>query len=69
MIYIDASHDKDDVFIDGVNSFEYLNKNGILIFDDYGWGECGIGIDRFLEKYSNEIEIILKRYQIFTQKI
>tara|TARA_Y100000310_G_scaffold45311_1_gene42248 strand:+ start:4110 stop:4736 length:627 start_codon:yes stop_codon:yes gene_type:complete len=68
MIYIDANHDPADVFIDGVNSFKYLNSSGLIIFDDYGWGDCGKGIDKFLKKYSSEIDIIIKGYQVFIQK-
>lgn len=34
LIYIDGSHQFDNVFLDAYYSFRILNKNGILIFDD-----------------------------------
>jgi predicted O-methyltransferase YrrM len=34
LIYIDGSHDFDDVFVDAYFSMRLLNKNGILVFDD-----------------------------------
>ena len=35
LIYIDGSHHYDDVIRDANNSFNALNKNGIIIFDDF----------------------------------
>ena len=67
-IYIDASHDKDWVLFDAVNSFSLLKTNGLMIFDDYGWGECGVGIDSFLSSYQNNIEIFHKGYQVMIIK-
>ncbi len=47
-IYIDASHEPEDVLDDAIGSFKKLKPNGIIIFDDYGWGNCKYGIDGFL---------------------
>lgn len=76
LIYIDGSHYKDDVYDDAVNSFEILNKNGIIIFDDFlrkyyvDSDKNVIGaVFKFIEKYSNKIEIIFIGYQIFIKKI
>ena len=40
-IYIDGSHEKEDVIIDGMNCYDLLEDNGIIIFDDYGWSLDG----------------------------
>lgn len=37
IIFIDASHEAIDVLSDGVLSWNILNENGVLIFDDYKW--------------------------------
>jgi hypothetical protein len=37
IIYIDGSHETDDVIIDGIHAFKLLSDNGIIIFDDYQW--------------------------------
>ena len=67
-IYIDASHDKDWVLYDAVTSFALLKTEGLLIFDDYGWGDCGIGINAFLECFDKHIQVIHKGWQVFIHK-
>ena len=37
LIYVDGSHEAHDVLSDAVLSYILLNKNGIIIFDDYLW--------------------------------
>ena len=68
-IYIDASHDKDWVLFDAVSSFSLLKKDGLMIFDDYGWGECKIGIDSFLICYEEKIEVFHKGWQVMIRKL
>jgi hypothetical protein len=67
-IYIDACHDPDTVLFDGVNSFSFLNKNGIMIFDDYGWGNCSVGVDAFLKAYDEKLTLVYKQWQVIIQK-
>lgn len=68
-IYIDASHDKDWVLFDAVNSFNLLKADGLMIFDDYGWGDCGKGIDSFLNCFEGRIEVFYKQWQVMLRKI
>ena len=68
LIYIGASHDKDWVLFDSVNSFSLLKENGLMIFDDYGWGECSVGIDSFLDCYEDNFEVFHKEYQVMLIK-
>lgn len=37
IIYVDGSHEEEDVIQDGLNAFEMLAPGGAIIFDDYHW--------------------------------
>tara|TARA_R100000008_G_scaffold81948_1_gene65686 strand:+ start:73 stop:762 length:690 start_codon:yes stop_codon:yes gene_type:complete len=67
-IYIDGSHDKADVLYDIINSFHLLHFGGVMILDDYRWGECGKGIDSFLTAYEDQITVLHKQDQVFLQR-
>ena len=72
IIYIDGNHEPEYVLEDAVLSFRKLKKNGIMIFDDYGWGGPDLtkrGIDGFLLGYHKKIKIVgEKNTQVFIQK-
>jgi len=76
LIYIDGSHFARDVFEDAINSFNVLNKNGYLIFDDFLWdfypsindNPIG-GIKLFIKKKFLQIKIVSINYQIIIQKL
>lgn len=38
-IYVDGSHEAQDVFCDAAGAFRLLKSGGILVFDDYLWTE------------------------------
>lgn len=67
-IYIDAAHTKEAVLYDAINSFPLLKPEGLMIFDDYGWGNCGEGIDAFLNIFEDYIEIFHKEWQVMIKK-
>ena len=73
IIYIDGNHEPHYVLEDAVLSFRKLQQNGIMIFDDYGWGGPDMtqrGIDGFLHGYHKKIKILGKNgTQVFIQKI
>ena len=58
---------------DAVLSFRKLKKDGIMIFDDYGWGGPDLtkrGIDGFLSVYHKHITLLgIKEMQVFIKKI
>jgi predicted O-methyltransferase YrrM len=59
IIYIDGNHEPEYVLEDAVLSFRKLKQNGIMIFDDYGWGGPDLtqrGIDGFLSGYHKRIQ-------------
>uniref|UniRef100_A0A6C0K3H0 Methyltransferase n=1 Tax=viral metagenome TaxID=1070528 RepID=A0A6C0K3H0_9ZZZZ len=73
IIYIDGNHEPEYVLEDAVLSFRKLKKNGIMIFDDYGWGgpdSTQRGIDAFLSGYHKRIIYLgEKESQVFIKKI
>lgn len=73
IIYIDGNHEPEYVLEDAVLSFRKLKKNGIMIFDDYGWGGPDLtqrGIDGFLSGYHKKIMVLGElNTQVFIKKI
>ena len=76
LIYIDGSHFANQVIKDASNSFDKLNINGIMIYDDflrqyYEKKDENVigGVCEFLKIYDNKIKIIFGGYQLFIKKI
>jgi SAM-dependent methyltransferase len=78
LIYIDASHEADDTFIDAYYAHKMLNKGGLLIFDDFGWKDPNrphplhspeLGIRMFFNMYENDYQLIGQGYQVYAEKI
>ena len=73
IIYIDGNHEPEYVLEDAVLSFRKLKKNGIMIFDDYGWGGPDLtqrGIDGFILGYHKKIKVLgIRESQVFVRKI
>lgn len=74
-IYIDGSHIAKDVLEDAVLSWELLNDNGIMIFDDYSWDRYNDetlnprpAINCFLRIYKGWYKILYAKYQVVIQK-
>ena len=74
-IYIDGSHNGEDVLVDAIESFKILKINGIMIFDDvlqfdqnrkYQVYE---GLTYFLKMYSCEIKILYLQNILIIKKI
>jgi SAM-dependent methyltransferase len=73
IIYVDANHEPQYVLEDAILSFRKLKKNGIMIFDDYGWGGPDLtqrGIDAFLSGYYKCIQHLgIRESQVFVRKL
>lgn len=67
-VYVDASHDPDQVLRDAINSFDVVKPQGLILFDDYGWGECGVGIEAFLQTFKHKIKVLHKDWQVLIEK-
>ena len=74
-IYIDGSHIAKDVLTDACMAWPLLEKNGIMVFDDYMWGEPRDilhrpkpAIDAFVNIFAEEVEMIHMGYQLIVRK-
>ncbi len=75
-VYIDGNHSDEQVYKDAENSFQLLNKYGIIVFDDFMWNyypkinKNPIGaVKKFISKNFFKIKIISISYQIAIMKI
>ena len=78
VIYVDGWHEAPQVLKDINNAWNFLNKNGILICDDYFYGDLygesnnvpAIAINQFLNKKKSKFKILcVNNSQIFIKKI
>ena len=76
LIYIDGSHHYENVKQDFINAFNSIEKNGIMIFDDFLWffyedfkknPICAI-IECY-EMYKDNLELIFLNHQIIFRKL
>ena len=78
-VYVDGSHIAMDVMEDCVNSYYLLKDGGIMILDDYGWGDTPTnsderlktknGIDGFLTGYQGNYDMLgIDGWQIYIRK-
>lgn len=74
-IYIDGSHVAKDVLTDACLAWPILKPGGVLVFDDYVWGNPRdilhrpkAAIDAFVNIFAEEIEFININYQVALRK-
>ena len=74
-IYIDGSHIAKDVLTDACMAWPLLKTGGIMVFDDYMWGNPRdilhrpkAAIDAFTTLFAEELEIIHVGYQAVIRK-
>lgn len=75
-IYIDGSHQAPDVLADAVLAWKLLKLGGIMVFDDYLWGDPRvplhrpkIAIDAFMNIYGGEINVMHISLQMAVKKV
>jgi predicted O-methyltransferase YrrM len=75
-IFIDASHEAKDVITDAILSWDILNEEGILIFDDYKWDKLKeehfrpkLAIDAFVATFKPQLKTLYMGYQYIIEKI
>lgn len=56
-IFVDASHDYEDVQADSRRALEMLSPDGIIVWDDYG-AEMHPGVTRALDELSHEVSLV-----------
>lgn len=74
-IYVDGSHQAADVLCDAVMAWRVLKDEGVMVFDDYLWGDPRmplhrpkVAIDAFMNIFAPEMVILHTGYQIAIQK-
>ena len=75
LIYVDGDHSRDQVYMDINNSWKILNKNGILILDDYLWWfyknlkmNPSTAINNFIKENNKEFSNLIVWKQVIIQK-
>ena len=76
LIYIDGSHDFNQVIKDSENANRYLKKDGYLLFDDFNFifsnyknnENVAVAINLFLNKNKNKYKIIYLYNQVLLKK-
>lgn len=76
LIYVDGSHDSQDVILDAVLGLQLLKKGGVMVFDDYRWSyyenefrNPKPAIDFFIKAFSDKITILETGYQVSLRKL
>ena len=74
-IYIDGSHQAPDVLCDAVMAWRVLRDGGVMVFDDYMWGDPRmplhrpkIAIDAFMNIFAGEMIVLHIGGQIAIKK-
>lgn len=74
-IYIDGSHIAKDVLADACMAWQVLKPKGLIVFDDYMWGNTRdilhrpkVAIDAFCNIFAEEAEIVHVGYQLVVRK-
>ena len=74
-IYVDASHTAPDVLTDACMAWPLLKENGIMVFDDYLWGEQRdvlrrpkLAIDAFANIFAEQLKPLYSGYQYIVRK-
>ena len=75
-VYIDGSHVAADVITDACMSWPLVKIGGIMVFDDYEWGQPipdthkpKMAIDAFRSIYREKLMVLHKGYQVVIQKV
>jgi predicted O-methyltransferase YrrM len=76
LIYVDGSHEANDVYRDGQFAISAAKSGAIIIFDDYEWGYYSdleknpkFAIDKLIEENGKSLVVIHRGYQIALRKI
>lgn len=74
-IYIDGSHIAKDVLTDACMSWPLLKPDGIMVFDDYMWGDVRdalhrpkTAIDAFVNIFAEHLQFMAIGYQLVVRK-
>jgi predicted O-methyltransferase YrrM len=73
-VYVDGSHQRDDVMIDCLGAWRLLRVGGVMLMDDYTWKpdnpdaeRVAPAVDTFLA-WHGDAEVILRSHQVAVRK-
>ena len=71
IVFVDGNHKTEYVYRDGVMSFKKVKSGGYIIFDDYydKWPQTVVGVNKFLDEYSDRILVLARPTIYFSQVI
>ena len=68
-IYVDGSHEIQDVITDACMAFQLLKPGGVMLFDDYeGTEDMKTAINTFLITHRHKCKLLTMNYQLAIQK-
>jgi hypothetical protein len=62
MIYIDASHEEQDVYQDLCNYWDIVAGHGFLFGDDYKWDGVRLAVDRFAKEEGRKVSFVADKW-------
>ena len=69
LVYIDASHEEDDVYRDITNYYNLLSIGGVIFGDDYiSWEGVNKSVNRFSEENNLTFDVIENNFWLITKK-
>ncbi|RWL49303.1 MAG: glycosyltransferase [Mesorhizobium sp.] len=76
VIYVDGDHSAVSTYTDARLGWDLLDKDGLMILDDYRWGRDqpaakrpAVGMEAFLQQIAGEFELLHQDQQIVIRKI
>ena len=64
MIYVDGSHEEEDVYQDLTNYWEIVAADGIIFGDDYSWDGVRLAVERFAKEEKKQVRFIADKWII-----
>lgn len=68
LIYVDGSHETDDVLHDAAMAWKYSKKGTVIVFDDYDWTDVRKGVDAWLSAMGERVSVLHVAYQIIVRR-
>ena len=62
LIYVDASHEEEDVYQDLANYWDILDAGGILFGDDYSWDGVRLAVERFAAEEGRKVSFVADKW-------
>lgn len=62
LIYVDASHEEEDVYQDLCNYWEVVSHSGFLFGDDYDWDGVRLAVDRFAKEEGRQVIFVADKW-------